>query len=1273
MPNGTDLETTLQGMSSEDLRRYKEQLVLQTKSLAPEQLTAVFERIRDIPELSDIVGAFQVEEPDELEPFEAPPEEFSWWQKALHYATSPFQWLHEEVAVPFAAAVTAPWSPAVEGTEGMGWLERQEAEYEKWEAPWGVKFITETLPWLALPTGAGMVGRLGSIAGRLGGVAAKGGVAGRAAGLGARAAGLGAKAFRPVAAAEKAMVYPITKALEPVAKRLTAKAAGTGERLLPDLQPVEEALSVAVQPSKLKSLANIQIAGREPLGGLSRVIGGRAATAKNPADLALVGRDVLRFEGASKAVAAISTLEKIGSSKKLFNLGDDMLIQSGPLKGMHIETLRTYPAKYASRLTAEQNAWLAQSSALNKEIGALLDRYGIKRRTLTFEEGGEWAGRKVMGKIDNEGNLVHVAFVGKGQPSRPGMLTGMEKTRVFTKAEDATAEGFRYFAPEEATYFNIVGAYNRVADKQWSEWFLTQVPYRTVAVTGQAAASRAEMREIQGALKQVNSIALKLKNREPVSGKMLRGIKEYYPAEYEQIRLLAKAGRGASQREIDSLLRFVRNQQSFYKKEWAEVSRAFTQARASAVRPGFTGAMAPDIPAFAGKVFTGPEAKEYLNIIRRGLNPQFNQALNSINQINAIGRYFALAGDVSPFGIQLIFLAGAHPTIYAKAMMGFVRAMFDPKYHSSFLAKHLKTIQNHPGLILTKGGATEMTEAMASWGLMRRGPLRVGGKALAPFQRGYETALDTAGIYMAEAYEHLAVTAARRADVDAFINEFRGLMSTKRIGVTGLQRQLESCAVLAPQYNRAIAVLMTDLARGGLRGRLAREAVTKGTVAIMAMSMAVSYAMGDTEEEMVDRLNPLSPNFMTWDLAGQRVGPGSKVRSLLFTLGKMIKSPDDTAYHAARFLRGNFAPVLGTSIDLITGKDYVGDPTRDGLLSLSRTVIGENLLPIWVQSVAFEGGDLKGRLVRALAEFGGARGYPIGAYGELRSLQDQLSQQKYGMSWDELGRHPDYGKLAQRQIERENPELAELSTKAAEESEKWAHGEQLIWNEYNARVDAIGQMVKDEIDLAASQFEETGDGGRFRERVNRAFWLKAQMRDELLEQEQFSIVKEHYAQPLTPETKAKMSPQDLAYREYNETMYAPDMYDQYGEYRFDEADKRREAFIQKYGLEIMNYIEAMIGESRADEPAALQSLRRAREVLRPYWEIADRVWAQYPASLRQLADQISELERTNPALARRYLKAYRQILRIRKTIALYRQRLKQAQPEVAQALALFYS
>ena len=69
-------------------------------------------------------------------------------------------------------------------------------------------------------------------------------------------------------------------------------------------------------------------------------------------------------------------------------------------------------------------------------------------------------------------------------------------------------------------------------------------------------------------------------------------------------------------------------------------------------------------------------------------------------------------------------------------------------------------------------------------------------------------------------------------------------------------------------------------------------------------------------------------------------------------------------------------------MDLITGKDFIGDPTRDGLPSLTRTVLAENLLPIWVQSVALEGGDFAGRVTRGIGEFGGMRAYPQSAYAE---------------------------------------------------------------------------------------------------------------------------------------------------------------------------------------------------------------------------------------------------------------------------------------------------
>lgn len=1239
----------IEQLSSQDLDLFKTQFRQRLKTMGELERNTALESLRGIPGLAETFQGPEIRQ----QPI---PTDIPLWQKGLQTITAPLHWISETSG----ALLTAPWSPEVEGVEELSWLERQKQEYRQWEAPWGVKFWAETAPWIATTVATAGLGGMGMIGARTG-----------AMGL-TRAAQIGQQALKPVLAAERLAFYPMTKPMELAARKLFPKIAEATTRLIPNLQPVDEAIATAVQPSRLRSLFSIEIAGRQPLRAIAELIGGRTATANNPASLSLVGRDVLRFEGATKATVAIATLNKMGTSKKLFNLSDEGLMTIGR-KQVHLNDIRTYPEKYWGQLNEQQRAWIDQAALLEREKKALFGRYDVPIRELTFEEGGEYAGRRVAAKFNSRGELEDVAYIGRGQPGRPGAKTASEKTRIFDSATEAVEAGYRYIPEEEALYYNITGAYNRVADKQFTDWFLSRVPHRTVAVAGMTGAARAEMREVQAALRQINGVALRLKNGESIPGQMLKGIKAHYPEEYEQIRLLVK--QGYKQAEVDDLLKFVRREQNWHKKEWAQTQAWAKQARAEAIRPTMGETMAPDIPAFAGKVFTSPEAKEYINLIRGELNPGFHAALNAINQVNAVGRYFALAGDVSPFGIQLIFLAGAHPKIYGRAMGGFVRAMFDPRYHDNFLAKHAATIQRHPGLITTRGGATEFTEAMARGGLLRKGPLKIGGKVLEPFQRGFEASLDTAGVLMAETYEHLGTTAARMAQVDAFVNEFRGLLNTNRIGVSSTQRQLERAVILAPQYNRAVGALLWDLTQGNLRGQLARRAVGKGVAAIMAMTVAVSYALGDSEEEIIDHLNPLSTNFMTWDIAGQRIGPGSKVRSLLYTFGKMVKRPEDTAYHASRFLRGNFSPFLGTSTDLITGKDYMGDPTRDGLPSLTKAVLAENLLPIWVQSVALEGGDLAGRVTRGLAEFGGARGYPTGAYGEMLALQDKLAQESFGASWEELGMRPD-GMVAQMRLLRESPELTELSERAEVESARWAQGEQLVWNEYTKRSDLIGNQVNAELNVASKQFEATGDGRYFRERVNRAYWYKSQMMKELLKEEQFTLVKETFEKPLTPEERTETQPQKLLYRDYNELMYAPDMFDLFGEYRFEEADKRRQLFIDKYGLAALESVEEVIGEKRADEPDAVKYLRRAREILRPYWEIADRVWANYSPQLREISDQIIVMEnsglREDKMRAKQLLFRYPQIVMARRMIALYRKQMKMQNPEMARVYGIFY-
>jgi len=62
----------------------------------------------------------------------------------------------------------------------------------------------------------------------------------------------------------------------------------------------------------------------------------------------------------------------------------------------------------------------------------------------------------------------------------------------------------------------------------------------------------------------------------------------------------------------------------------------------------------------------------------------------------------------------------------------------------------------------------------------------------------------------------------------------------------------------------------------------------------------------------------------------------------------------------------------------------------------------------------------------------------------------------------------------------------------------------------------------------------------------------------------------------------------------------------------------------------------------------------------PAQQLEDRVWAQYPPQLRQIADQIRELERTDPIAAKKLQRQYPQILNIRRQIALAQVQSQQA-------------
>ena len=1260
-----ELAETIRRLSPAALRLYKQQLPQRLKTMSPESRQTILSRLQGIPELADILGGVArpisrvTQQPPqagvtpqpqrEYKPWEIP-EELPLWQKGLSALFMPFTLAHEYIMEPFASIVHQAWTPPIEGTEGMGWLERERAEYEAWEAPWGVKFVTETLPWFAIPgigtatgAGRGIAGMLARVAPRLGKAAPL--VKGAAKVLEYSPYGLMEKA---PAAALKAATKGVRRAIPGITK------------VMPDLQDIGVAIETATKPDVLRKLANIK-----GFRHLAKYIGGESAIANKPAELAVTGQRILRAEAALKATGVVTPLNALGASAKVFGLDDLQRITSGPLKGLSFDDVMRTPKKHWGQMTKPQQEWTTRLISIEDDIAPFLERHNIKINKKIWNEGERWSSRAVVGKVNPEGELAEYAFVTAG--GRPGIKPGFMKTRVFATMEEAQRQGFRYLPKEEAVALNVQRAYNRVADQQMADWLFKRIPWRTTATPAEV---RIASSVASASLRQANHLKAAINHAlrgEKLPTQTIRAIERNFP----EINIRASLGK----RDLLTVLKGKANDLIAERQGVARAAKLVSkQAREKAIRPAYEEAMLPSVPVFAGKVFTGVEATETVAFLRKAFTPSFNRALGAVNKANSVGRVMALAGDISPFGIQLIFLAGAHPKIYAKSLGAFVRAMVDPDYLARFYAKHQRTILGSRGLVLSRGaGGLEMTRAYARGGLLTFGPLKPIGKLLAPFQRGYEASLDTAGILLRETYEYLATTPARTAAVESFINEFRGLMSTAKIGLSSGQRQIEAAAILAPQYNRAIGALLKDVAAGGLRGQLARDNMAKGTLALMMMAVATSMAMGESPDEIADHLNPTSPNFMTWDIAGQRIGPGSKVRSLLFMLGKTLKNPEDAAYNAARFLRGNFSPVAGTSMDLITGKNFIGEPTRDGLLSLTKTVVGENMLPIWVQSVVFEGGELPGRLTRGITEFAGGRAYPLGAYGEMRALQDKLAQEKYGMPWADLRTVRGPGRIAQQRIESESPELQELIAKAAEESGKWARGEGVLWNDYNRRVDQIQDNIKQAVLLAAKEFDTTGDGRNFREKVNEIYTAQRMMFEDLKNDPQFSAIKEFFEKPLDESLTAKMNPYDLAYKQYNNLMYGSDMVDEYGNYRFDEADIRRQSFIATYGTESLNYIEELLDIRRQDEPPAMQSLREARALLKPYWDIENRIWTQYSPQMKQIALRIMILERTNPREAKQLQMRYPQILYARRQIALLRKQMKRRDPRMAEALRLFYS
>lgn len=729
----------------------------------------------------------------------------------------------------------------------------------------------------------------------------------------------------------------------------------TPEPSLSQVQDIDEAIEANIRQNFGRKVANApgirNILKRVNPNAIRNTIEGRGMAAWH----------IIRAEGGRKADNIMSELGAIGGQERIFGKVDNVgLFTEGKLKGLAPNDVRTNWEKpaYRIRLNDEQVAWIKKAQELEEMKLAFLKANGININKLAFDKGGHYAGRRVVGKFDREGNLLEFKFVG-AMPKRRATKQPFEKERDFITQKQAIDQGYQYLPEDEALALNIKAAYNRVSDKKLAEWLRANSPnLRT--------------------LKSATDI---------------------------------KAGETAI----------------------------------------------TEIPGMSGVVFT-KDAADIARTMREELNPSLRAipGMETIGKINAAGRFMTLNADASPFLIQMLYMTGAKGGMRAwgNAWRGFTKAFFDPRYQEKLLSQNRALLDRHRGLLTSRSG-TEMSEAAQKGGLFFSGPLSPIGKGLqlSRFARAFNTAMDEAGIQLAKSLDaHLKPKNAKEmADIDAFINEIRGLADSVRLGVSPNMRLLENNLLLAPRYNRAIASLLWDtVADGGIRGKQARLALGRSISGLFLIGTAFTMAKyaRDAEnrgeehtfegyyKEFQDRMLPNSPHFFTWEIGDTNVGPGTKIRSLVSLFaksGKLIKEGDTRSLLElsnenpfTRFARGNAAPVASDAWDIFSGHNYMGDPTGffdgwteesvgDDLKKLGRNVLLEDIMPIWTQATLLEGGTPQEKATRAAAEFFGGRAYPLGwkdqrekmareeGYGDyeelnadIKVLVDKLAEERYG-------------------------------------------------------------------------------------------------------------------------------------------------------------------------------------------------------------------------------------------------------------------------------------
>lgn len=1223
--------------------------------------------------------------------------------EALGFVAPAFEFIHEKLEKPWASIITAPFSPSLSWNAGESWLEHAKREYESWKAPTYVKGLAEFamplwwMPWLgwagkgakALGVGDKMAQALAKLPVKPLALPTKETLNStlykqdffRRMALWAenkpvlngvvRAVG-GPSAF----VRDVGEVYP---AMDIATRRLVAVSAKNVPVATTDIVK-REIVNRAVLYDMRHGYKGLQLARMlkygNPIDVLQEDAFGRAMAA-TPKSFNKLGNGISDvFEHPAAYTYASKNAENIVKEgnriiKELFGVAEVEGVEVPKQVMFHRLSLgkevtvgdkTVYEAsEYGSRIEAKRHYKTMEEGILDKtrydidpikSISASIDYYfkliadkrfndEVKKLGMTVPEMVSLVEPALMERLVEAGTRVGSAsylvqtlktlksYSGESIPSavktkiKRGLPEQVEKIdQAFaispgdaTKLMTALAQTIRTETKINARSLKILmGQFNRQ-------------PGRILA------------REIDDMVQSLNL----------TNATTNKAIRQAYRTVYQSRKDFIDETLNTVRQETDELLKAAKVELKELKGQYNLLARPYQQPG----RQIFGGlAKFRMHPSFNNRIFD----KEVVDIAEKALGDRGNQWLRNMANISGTGRLLIAAMDFSAPFIQGLAVLGRNPLAWSKGVVRQFEFFARPQNLMKYMDDPaVRAISSERWFYGGSRSSFEFFEALKPvQELVGKVPVagRVGQRVIAQTYGRAEAAFtgfgEVARNEMWKALRHKAVKEGALDDnlareLARTVDRMTGVMSMEALAIGRVQTDFENAFLFfAPRYTRAGMSFVSDVFKGGMTGAEARKALGS----MMASGMAMYYGICTTLGQKPN-LDINSARFMTVKIGDSHVGIGG----IFYSLGRLAANVAGTAIEEPvdflstsrfdnpfiKFMFSRSAPLTGFTVGaVVERKNFFGEPLES--IGDWGKFMAEKALPIAMQRAILEPEHRQPAVF--ISELMGGRTFPKSAWELQEEIKESISQSEHGMAYEELDL------LEKKRIDN-HPEVIKFREEIDKQTTQRGKALSVGFLEREREVEDARFMHRQNVEQSQRAYDAgLITGYDFKESVTEANYGYAATIQHINANPRYADVLKKMEEPGEVSSQYRW---ELAYGELMEAIAGDRFEDKYGIFDFDGYNNFLDSLKAKYGETDYNRAIEARNERFQGYPPLYFELQQAKEILKPYWEVTDRVvklfgrqFAETPAG-QSLISKLRKAKRlSDPAMEAAYQRFYAQ-------------------------------